>query len=106
MASNEELRKDISDMREEIATVNKAFHELSMEKESRKTKFWRLFSICVSIICVISNLLWYINRLNYEKVTETTTETVTYDIDGIEQSADGNAHLDIVGGDKIGNTEN
>ena len=92
-------------MEKGVAQVDNIYHELVLFSEREKKKRWRFFAIIISILCIVSNLLWFWNSKKYEKVTE-TTETVTYEIEGIEQNAEGNNHLDIVGGDKYGNTEN
>ena len=88
-----------------VAKVDKIYHEMSLLAEQEKKNKWKLVAILALVMLLLSNLLWLWNSKKHEKVTE-TTETVTYEIEGIEQKAEGNNHLDIVGGDKYGNTEN
>lgn len=80
--------KELREIKEELSTVSKAFHELKMEKQSRKAKFWRNIAVVAIIAFVISNMLWLMYRMSLEKVTETTTttETETYTIN---QDAEG-----------------
>ena len=106
MGLKEEMQGEIKGMKEDLATVSKAFHELQTEKHNSTIKKYRIITALLLVLLILSNSLWLMYRMSLEKVVETTTETVTYDIDSIEQSAEGNNHLDIIGGDKIGNTEN
>ena len=106
MGIKEEMHNEMENIKGDLATVSKAFHELQTEKNNSTIKKYRITIVVLALLLILSNSLWLIYRMSLEKVVETTTETVTYDIDSIEQSAEGNNHLDIIGGDKIGNTEN
>ena len=93
--------KELNQIKEELATVSKAFHELKTEKQNQNTRMWRTIAIVAIIAFVISNMLWLMHKMSLEKVTETTTETYTFE--GIEQNAEGSNY--IVGGDINGNTK-
>ena len=40
MSNNEEMTNKVKAIEKKLATVTKAFYELSLAKENQKTKFW------------------------------------------------------------------
>ena len=96
--------KELKQIKEELATVSKAFHELKTEKQNQNTRMWRTIAIVAIIAFVISNMLWLMYRMSLDKVTETTTtETETYTIN---QEAEGTNNSIINGGDIINGKAN
>lgn len=101
MGIKEDMQNEMNIMREDLATVSKAFHELKTEKDGAKIRNRNIAIVILSALLIVSNMCWLIYRMSLEKVTETTTETYTFE--GIEQNAEGSNY--IVGGDMNGNAK-
>ena len=103
MGLKEEMQGEIKGMKEDLATVSKAFHELQTEKHNSIIKRYRIITALLLFLLILSNSLWLMYRMSLEKVTETTTTTETYTFEGIEQNAEGSNYN--VGGDINGNAK-
>ena len=100
MGLKEDMQNEMENIKGDLATVSKAFHELKTEKDGAKIRNRNIAIVILSVLLIVSNFAWLIYRTSLEKVTETTT----YTFDGIEQNAEGSNY--IVGGDINGNAEN
>ena len=98
----EEMHDEIKTLKDDLATVSKAFHELKSEKDNVKIRSRNIIIVILLFLLIGSNLCWLIYRTSLEKVVKTTTET--YTIEGVEQNAEGSNY--IVGGDMNGYAEN
>lgn len=104
MGLKEEMYEEMENIKGDLATVSKAFHELKSEKDSTKIRNRNIAIVILSVLLIVSNLVWLIYRTSLEKVTETTTTTEAYTFEGIEQNAEDSNY--IVGGDINGKSEN
>lgn len=104
MGIKEDMQNEMENIKGDLATVSKAFHELKSEKDSTKIRNRNIAIVILSVLLIVSNLVWLIYRTSLEKVTETTTTTETYTFEGIEQNAEGSNY--IVGGDINGKSKN
>lgn len=95
MGLKEDMQNEMENIKGDLATVSKAFHELKTEKYNRKIKVYRFVTIILAILLIVTNSLWLIYRMSLEKVVETTTETTT-----IEAQQDGTG-VNIVGGGNV-----
>lgn len=102
MGLKEDMQNEMENIKGDLATVSKAFHELKTEKDGAKIRNRNIAIVILSVLLIVSNLAWLIYRTSLEKVVETTTETYTFE--GIEQNAEGSNY--IVGGDINGKSEN
>lgn len=102
MGLKEDMQNEMENIKGDLATVSKAFHELKTEKDGAKIRNRNIAIVILSVLLIVSNLAWLLHKTSLEKVTETTTETYTFE--GIEQNAEGSNY--IVGGDINGKSEN
>ena len=103
MGLKEEMQGEIKGMKEDLATVSKAFHELQTEKHNSTIKRYRIITALLLVLLILSNSLWLMYRMSLEKVTETTTTSETYTIN---QEAEGTNNSIINGGDIVNGKAN
>lgn len=100
MGLKEEMYEEMENIKGDLATVSKAFHELKSEKDSAKIRNRNIAIVILSVLLIVSNLVWLIYRTSLEKVVE-TTEAYT-----IHQEAEGTNNSIINGGDIVNGKAN
>lgn len=103
MGLKEDMQNEMENIKGDLATVSKAFHELKTEKDGAKIRHRNISIVILSILLIVSNLAWLIYRTSLEKVVETTTTTETYTIN---QEAEGTNNSIINGGDIVNGKAN
>lgn len=62
MGLKEDMQNEMKNIKGDLATVSKAFHELKTEKDGAKIRNRNIAIVILSVLLIVSNLAWLIYR--------------------------------------------